>query len=225
VIRRIRLVGITVAAAFALVAIPAASALASPEWYVKGNKVMESIPTTSSGELQTEAIYSPGKEEWTCTASGAGTVGPEGKGTVTEQKLTNCKYSEEKVATCEAGRKATITAANLPWATRLEYRGGSVPVEIVEPGKSGKAPGWKWECILLSPIKSVVECTKTLEVHLYNEPEYLDEGFGGRFLGASLSCRGWVVNGEKREEVKGTGEGGVGGYLLVKAAAGLISAH
>jgi hypothetical protein len=210
-------------AACAFGALASASAFASPEWYLNGNKLTESIATTSSGELKMEAFDGSATEEWTCKVSGAGTVGTAGKSTVTEQKLTSCKYADHGIEACEEGKPVTVTAANLPWAGQLSY--SMSPVANVFGAKAG----WKWECpfAVIHEDKWLVECTGTVEDKILSESGFVSEDFEGRFGGANPRCKRFLVIAGKRNEVKAEGEqeSGVSGHLDVKSTSGTISAH
>lgn len=108
-----------VVAALALTGVTAAAASAH-EWLVNEGKVKTLTPVTNSGTFTIERkSESEGSETLKkCSLSGKGTVAAEGKGTVTEWKLTGCSLNPHYGGQCKEGT-LTASATELPWKTEL----------------------------------------------------------------------------------------------------------
>ncbi len=183
-----RKVLVVLVAAFALGAVAAASAFASPEWYLNGKKVTESTSVTDKGKINLKVN---GEEETvTCSLSGKGTVGPGGTGSVTESKLSECnrKVLGESQPLCD--EKQTTTAIHLPWRTTL---GGSEKTRLhnwLENSGAG-LPAWKWECrIREAPVeqKYKMECEGDVINHVENKGSGVFESFAATESPEFLHC-------------------------------------
>jgi hypothetical protein len=208
----------------ALSAIASASALASPEWYENGVAVKESKPVTSEGTLTLEGPFGyMAKERLKCSFSSKGTVSPAGKGSVTEEKLTNCKReatSGNEIVKCQEGQPLTATAVHLPWTTQLA---SSSENQNQTPG----AVGWKWGCRTFFEefegfkVETVFsnECVGGLTGAIANEIGGVGESYKGALTQASpLVCTA-------RETERPNKEGDAWPYSknLIKAAGVTLS--
>ncbi len=178
-----RKVLVVLVAVFALGAVASASALASPQWRENGVRVTESKPVTFSGTLTLED--NPTKQgEFTCSLSDKGTVGSEGKGSVTESTLTNCKILKSPI--CEKAQPVTVKAIHLPWTTQLYLPGPGTGNSVKSSGAG--LPGWTWECKVLG-----FKYTDTCSGELFGSAFESGLGVVGEVLGGpayqeAISC-------------------------------------
>jgi hypothetical protein len=167
---RINFTLIVFVASLALCAVMCSTALATPEWEVKGSPVTENVTvkTKEVGEFQMEdtkgSFGSPSTIQ--CTGSGEGTVGPEGKGKITATSITGCIG----VRACEP-TGVTVTALHLPWNTQLVETESEIRDKI-SSGGSG-APGWLVEC-LVAGITVKDECTGETTVEINDTSSGVD---------------------------------------------------
>lgn len=131
------------------------------EWETK--QITETAEATARGTLEQEDSKSPGgATAIICSASGTGTIGAGGEGTVTTIRLEKCSFVKGKAGSCEESKSVTSKFINLPWATRLEERiNKSSEIElrnVLTSSSSGKAPGLEVECTVAGILKIVDTC-------------------------------------------------------------------
>jgi hypothetical protein len=137
------------------------TSVGSGEWETK--EINETVEATASGTLEQEdSAATGGAVAIECSASGHGTFGAEGIGSVIAIKLQSCRFI--KHGACEESGPVTSEFLNLPWTTRLEER-ENTETKIIElrnlltAGHSGKPPGLAVECRVGGILKIVDECT------------------------------------------------------------------
>jgi hypothetical protein len=137
------------------------------EWETK--EITETEEVTASGTLEQEDSKSPGgATAIICSATGTGTVGFAGAGTVKTIMLRSCEFVKGKAGECEESKPVTSRFLNLPWATRLEERvsnGGEVRT-VLTSTISGKAPGLAVECTVAGIFKIADECEGVMSTGL-----------------------------------------------------------
>jgi hypothetical protein len=157
-IARMKLMGLTVVAALAVLAVMAASASAL-QWLLDGKPIEGTVHVNSSGSLLLADLAAPsGGTFIVCKGTGEGTIGPLAHDEITELKARTCEFQTGKNGACEASVEPTARAVNLPWLTLLVTVSGTTRDDVL-PGKSGKSPGWKVECQVLGIFKVSDECT------------------------------------------------------------------
>lgn len=131
----------------------ATAAAEVPLWSVGGTTVKEKVTIKSKfTTLKIEDAKAPlGPTAVECHATDEGAVNTEGKGEISKITLTECKVVK---GTC--GGTLAVSAAHLPWTTKLQEPSGPNNRDKIS-GSSG-APGWHVECTVAG-VKVVDECT------------------------------------------------------------------
>lgn len=155
-LKRFRIVGLCLAAVFALSAVAASSASAYPVWqecgagteFTNANcttagsgpygwvTLTTKVASTSSGALTLTA----GGITMECEGTDGGTIGPGSQDEITKITASNCKSGSFLCKT------AAAKALNLPWKTKL-YNADATKIrdEITGPDAT-KEPGWEGLC-------------------------------------------------------------------------------
>jgi hypothetical protein len=202
----LRMTFLALLAVFALSAVAAASASASPEWYVKKGGVFKKAGTAVKVNFTGtyELYYHPklGSYRFSCTVGPSselisGTIEAASLGSITKFSPafpeTECKGVKEKLNVCESGVEAE-KSANLPWATELYSEGTEKRIRI----KSGGSlpPVTEWKC-----RGTIFECDLNTTARVNNKtlPDVVEATFDAK--SNKVVCN----NGAKAEgEWKGT---------------------
>jgi hypothetical protein len=199
--RYTKTLGLALVAALALSGVAAASASAAFEWKLNGVRVTESVPVKMEGSIQLvdkKGGLPGGSDQVTCSVSNKGTVGTEGKGTITESSLTHCVGG----GICMGETKPVAKAYHLPWATK-PYKNPEEKAVSELRGTAG-SPGWEWECH--SAFGTIVDkCTTQAGWTLLTNTSELGVGIvaeqsGGGPLPTILDCTRGGESGEMRVE-------------------------
>jgi hypothetical protein len=132
------------------------------EWETK--EIIATVEVTASGTLEQEDSKAPGGPAVIkCSASGTGTTGAGGTGSVVTILLKSCEFVEKKSGDCEESKPVTSEFLNLPWSTKLEERENLSKEKevrnVLSAGHSGKTPGLAIECTVGGILKITDECT------------------------------------------------------------------
>lgn len=145
-LKRLKIAGLCLVAVFAVSAVGAASAFASPEWLQNGSKLTSALSVTSKGKLKltdTKGGLKKGSVTIECTGTDKGTVGPGAADELTEVKATECKH-----VAGEECPSPSAEAVHLPWKTELYEEGSAIRDKVANSGAG--LPGWKVKCSILS---------------------------------------------------------------------------
>ncbi len=134
---RIKLCGLCLFALLAAGALQAAGASATG-WKLNGSPLTEQKPYTAKGTVEFEEQFN--KNNYTCSFSQEGTVGPGGAGTITGKKIYTCTHVSG--SQCESAIE--LEALHLPWKTQLVTVNG-LPRDEIKNGGSGE-PRWMVKC-------------------------------------------------------------------------------
>jgi hypothetical protein len=212
------------AAALALGAFAASSALAAPEWYTStstptpewqqaGAKIKEAAATKWKGSVTLGDTGAPAEME--CTASGEGTAGPGAVDKETSWTLSSCvapaKALNGKGELVKNGCETAIKAEmkNLPWSTEL-FLSGTLFDSIFESG-SGE-PGFSMKCKALGEFEVTDTCTSSRLFGFSTAIANVTGGVESKFDGSnsiSFNCtiggteRGWIGGAQTIEAAKG----------------------
>jgi len=166
-------------AALALAAVASASALASPEWYVKKkgtwSKVTTAVNVVSPGTL--ELNYENGSEfiHFKCEKGiTEGTINSGGLGTISvfkpSLKAGGCPVIKEERGFEPCSEIETGEAINLSWATEL-YLEGTEKRARIKPHSGGGTPNTRWTChgplgkdTFTCPIETTTRITNVLSL-------------------------------------------------------------
>lgn len=172
----------------------ATATAAVPLWSVGGATVKEKITIKSKfSALKIEDAKAPlGPTGVECRATDEGSVNTEGKGEVSKVTLTECKVVK---GTC--GGTLAVSAAHLPWITKLQEPSGPDNQDKIS-GSSG-APGWHVECTIAG-VKVVDECTGEIAYRVETVPGGVETVFETEEAEA-LNCS---QGGAKQGSVTGT---------------------
>jgi hypothetical protein len=149
-----RIAFLALAAVFALSAVAASSALASPEWYVKKAGKFEKVTTAVKvvGTFSWEMILLPegfGKEfqgGMSCQGTAEGELKSGGLSTVTHYGTEKCKALKY----CES-LAGEINWRSIPWQLELYTEGSEIRSRL-----SGKeTPGLRWNCHWAPPANGL----------------------------------------------------------------------
>ena len=138
-LKRLRIVGLCLVAVFAVSAVGAASAFASPEWLQNGLKLTSALSVTSKGKLKltdTKGGLKKGSVTIECTGTDKGTVGPGAADELTEVKATECKH-----VAGEECPSPSAEAVHLPWKTELYEEGSAIRDKVAETAGLGCRDG------------------------------------------------------------------------------------
>jgi hypothetical protein len=190
------LVGVSLVAMFAFLAVGAASAFAAIEWLVNNVALAAAVKSETEGELNLITRSGTTLENVIkCSGIFDGMIGP-GAGDTVEKLLTLAQVEvtaakplscavvtdENSTLNCEAGLNAEVSAVNLPWTTTLELMTGTEPLLDVFT----KEPGYEVKCKTLTGLTASSKCvatkTSTLEE---NEGATTPVAVLGTFNGAS----------------------------------------
>jgi len=170
-LKRFRIVGLCLAAVFAMSAVATSSASAAPVWQQcgAGTEFTNSLCTTSGSgpfgwvEVATKvAVTSEGRltltsstgtelecpESTEAVGKDEGFIGPSSADEITKitdsagKAVVKCKIVKAGSPACSA--PATATAVHLPWITKLILVGTEIRDEIVSG--TGGAPGYETKC-------------------------------------------------------------------------------
>jgi hypothetical protein len=184
---RLKLIGLTLVAMFAVMAGFAASASAL-QWLLDGKPIERPVHVKSSGQLQlADLAATGGATEIICKVTDEGTVGPLAHDEEAVFRPTGCSFVSGKNGSCEASREVTGAFINLPWLTLLLTE-GPPPGELWRDwfNRAGKAIGWDVECTVLGVFKAQDECTTP---RFHTPVVNLADGVGATFLQTeTLSC-------------------------------------
>jgi hypothetical protein len=174
-----RTVLVALIAVFALTAIAASSALASPEWYVKKAGVFKKVTTAVKVEFEASKlamIYNlgGGYEGMSCTTStfGHGTVEAAGVGKIEafragrpEENCQGGKIKENSEGNvCTEHGIEEMTAINTPWTTQLSAEGTSIRMGISQ----SPLPGFKFKCKTIGGTQILVSCEGNTSARAFN---------------------------------------------------------
>jgi hypothetical protein len=158
---KLKLVGLMLVAAFAILAVAAASASAL-QWLINGKGLTTATAVKSAGTLLLADLSAPsGGTFIICKGVDTGFVGPGAKDQISTIEAESCKFQEGKNGACTASDPVTATGINLPWLTLLLTVGaapGTVRDDIF-PHPGGGNPGWSVTCTVGGIIKVSDECT------------------------------------------------------------------
>jgi hypothetical protein len=174
------LVGVSLVAMFAFLAVGATSAFAESKWAVGKKVLTAAVKSETEGELNliTKSGTTP-ENVIKCSGIFDGTIGPEAADTVekiltleevevTAAKPLTCAVvtDENSTLNCKAGENAKVVGLNLPWTTTLELMTGTEPLlDLIT-----KEPGYEVECKTLTGLTAASKCvakagTSTLETN------------------------------------------------------------
>jgi hypothetical protein len=154
---RFKLVGLTLVAAFAILAVVSASASAL-QWLLNGKPIEKAVTVTSSGTLLLADLSAPGGGTYIiCKGTDKGTIGPLAHDEVTSIPNPKCEFQSGKSGSCTAGDEVKAEALNLPWLTLLITVNGKTRDALST--HTGKNPGWNVTCTVAGIIKVQDECT------------------------------------------------------------------
>lgn len=217
--KSIRITLVALIAVFALSAVAASSAFASPEWYVKKGGVWTKATSNVNWEL-----VNTNQKVWVSEISGGeyigvecageggiyadGSIGPAGKAEITRFELNagskRCspRLQESGLSDCETFKEGK--SANLPWSMEL-YSEGSETRTKIGPGSSGKSPAVVARCGLVV-TSTILECEVAGSAEVISEPSNGAFGLWFNPKTKKTSCDGTL---------KGGAESGSWGGLLV----------
>jgi hypothetical protein len=158
IMKRIRIIGLTLVAVFAITAVVASSASAL-QWLINGRSIAAPVAVKSSSVgslLLADLAATGGSTAILCTGTDEGTVGPGNKDSITKITATGCSFESGKNGVCEASKPVTAGALHLPWTTELLTVGGKTRDMLT--GTGGNV-GWKVECTVAKIFKVSDECT------------------------------------------------------------------
>ena len=157
--RKIQLIGLALVAAFALSAIAASAAVASPEWLCNGAPCAAKTVVESEATLQLSDKTLLGTIKVECSGLSVGTVGAGTADEVTAVLDLTGTTTEVTCTVLEGGNLCTppaiAKAVNLPWLTTL--------LSLTEDDLTGSGvgnPGWSIKCA--NGLSD--ECTKELAI-------------------------------------------------------------
>jgi hypothetical protein len=209
--RKLQILGLALAAMFALSVVVAASAGAT-EYLVSGEKIAVGTNVTvdleSEGGLLLEDMNASGTPDILCEIEkSGGTITSGGLGQVTSGE---CKNPVVDSGTCGSPKVAPL---NLPWTTELlEPEPGVFETDITKG--TGGAPGWLAECTVLF-VKVDDSCTtelgKTLSTNLEDglvHQEFMEETPSATWANCSVGGekQGLVVGLTYMHALNGSGE-------------------
>jgi hypothetical protein len=157
---RIKIIGLTLVAVFAISAVVSASASAL-QWLLNGRAITSAVNISSKAVgtlLLADLAATGGEVALLCEGNDKGTAGPGAAGTVSEITATGCTFQEKKNGSCTASDKVTAVAVHLPWKTTLTTVGANTRIALA--GTSGN-PGWSVECTVGGIIKVQDTCTSS----------------------------------------------------------------
>ncbi len=141
---------VTLAAVFALGAVAASSALASPEWYVKEGGTFHKLTSALEVHANTnlDLTDEPVKEppiyvSESCLGSMKFKIEPGGVSKIVEYTAAECKFSKSN-APVSCGGIVTALARHLPWKSELYLEGTEIRERLVSGGSG--TPEWEFEC-------------------------------------------------------------------------------
>jgi hypothetical protein len=171
-------------AVFALSALTAASALASPEWYVKKggtfSKVSTAVKVTWEGSFGlVDTGYAkehpPSQLGFSCKkgAEGSGEITAAGKGSMSAFKVSNPESNCEKVKESVCGSYSNINGFELPWQTELYTEGTEIRQQLL---KQEFEPKVRFRC-KVGGVTLEDGCSYMTTTHMRNStlPEYIVE--------------------------------------------------
>jgi hypothetical protein len=161
-----------------VVGVVSASA-ATLQWLAEGKALAVALASETKGELLLESTNGGGlgvKVDVLCSGVFDGTVGPGAEDQILElltleKVLTTL---EKPLLNCVVGQNCTepeISAANLPWLTRLELMGTEAEplfLDVIENGGPGN-PGWEVTCLILGVTVTEVCTTEKVGADLTND--------------------------------------------------------
>ncbi len=177
-----RMVLVALVAAFALSAVAASSAFASPEWYAKKGGVWAKVTTSLKVKATitfeaTDTGYKGlfGKSRTVrCEGAPEGEIKSGGIGDIYAMNAKGC----EAVSVCENVEHWSFE--NIPWGTELYSSGSEVRDRIVD-GSSGKRPAWNMECKIALLGSEVDECGLNTSTHITNNASgYVEAAFDSK---------------------------------------------
>jgi hypothetical protein len=157
---RLKLIGLTLVAMFAVMAGLAASASAL-QWLLDGKPIEKPVGVPTVWELLLgDLAAAGGATSIICTGTDEGTIGPLAHDVITEWEDTGCQFQSGKNGACEASAAVTARAVDLPWLTLLltEEEDGE-PVTVDDIFALEGEPGWEVECTVLGVFRVADECT------------------------------------------------------------------
>ncbi len=188
--KSIRITLVALIAVFALSAVAASSALASPEWYTKKSteskeweKLKEPIAVTgtSGWELHFEGLKGP----WTfaCSQTMTGTVTSGGVGTINE--ITNIKCSSKACTLRE------LKFLNFPMHTELYKEGTAIRQRILAGKSEEDTPGLEFRCE--GEETALIRCTWDSSTSMSNTVFGKVEGVDAKYdtHSSKLKCGGF----------------------------------
>jgi len=163
---------------FGVVGAVSASA-ATLQWLAEGKAIAAALASETKGELLLESTNGGGlgvKVDVLCSGTFDGTVGPGAEDQILELlSLEKVLVTLEKpLLTCVVGQNCTepeVSAANLPWLTRLELMGTEAEplfLDVLENGGNGN-PGWEVTCLILGVTVTEVCTAEKAGANLVND--------------------------------------------------------
>lgn len=151
---RLRILGLALVAVFAMGAVVASAAMASPEWLENGSPLTSKVAITSKGTLKLSDTGTPiGTVTVTCAGTDKGTIGPGAEDEVTEIKASSCTSSQcSGTPTAEAVNIAPTLAGGI-WQTKLETVGTEIRDKITTTSGT-KVVGWTVHCTILGKTET-----------------------------------------------------------------------
>jgi|HubBroStandDraft_4_1064222.scaffolds.fasta_scaffold17194_2 hypothetical protein len=193
--KSIRSVFLVLVAVFALGAVAASSAFASPEWYVKKSgtysKVKEAVKVKAAfglEEIVTPTLYGPPYNEKfgiKCKGTAAGELKSGGISDLTSIRAGSC----EKVDGC-AALTGNVETIDIPWQLELYKEGTEIRSKFVS-GTNGMA-GFRFSCKTNFLGPEEVETLLSTSTHMTN----LVSGFAEAAFDAKSAKGSWADGGE-----------------------------